>query len=77
MLRSILAGAILSVGVSAPAFAQECLHGPNETTAERARREQAVRFAHPARHEVVRRVLKRPAVRITDWRSSCAGWRPA
>ena len=44
MFRSILAAALLA-GVSAPAFAQECLHGANETVAERTRREQAVQFA--------------------------------
>ena len=46
MLGPILAATVLSVGVSLPAFAQECLHGPNETVPERARREQAVQFAH-------------------------------
>ena len=45
MLKPILLAAIASLGVSAPTFAQECLHGPDETATERARREQAVLYA--------------------------------
>ena len=41
----ILVGVVLSLAGVVPAFAQECLHGPNETAAERTRREQTVRFA--------------------------------
>lgn len=44
MLKPILMG-ILSTVVSAPALAQQCLHGPNETAAERARRQQAIQVA--------------------------------
>jgi hypothetical protein len=45
MLKPILLAAIASLGLPFPTFAQECLHGPNETAAERTRREQAVIYA--------------------------------
>jgi hypothetical protein len=47
MLKRILVAAV--VGLSAPgagAQVQGCLHGPLETSAERARREQAIKVAH-------------------------------
>jgi len=44
MLKSILL-AVATLGISGPALAQECLHGPDETVAERRRREQAVLYA--------------------------------
>jgi hypothetical protein len=45
VLKSILVAVAFSLGGVVPAFAQECLHGANETAAERTRREQAVQFA--------------------------------
>jgi hypothetical protein len=44
MLKRILL-AVATLGISVPTFAQECLHGQNETAAERTRREQAVIYA--------------------------------
>ena len=44
MVKSILL-AVATLGISVPTFAQECLHGQNETAAERTRREQAVMYA--------------------------------
>jgi hypothetical protein len=43
MLKPILLGALLLSPTAA--FAQTCLHGPNETPGERIRREQAIQFA--------------------------------
>ncbi len=43
MFKSILIGALLLS--PAAAFAQTCLHGPNETLNERTRRDQAIQFA--------------------------------
>ena len=43
MFKSILIGALLLS--PAAAFAQTCLHGPNETRNERTRRDQAIQFA--------------------------------
>jgi hypothetical protein len=44
MLKPILF-AVATLGISGPTFAQECLHGQNETAAERTRREQALIYA--------------------------------
>jgi hypothetical protein len=43
MFKPILIGAVLLT--PAAAFAQNCLHGPNETAGERTRRDQAIQFA--------------------------------
>ena len=46
MLKPALVTVALSVVVSSNAAAQECIHGPSETPANRTRREQAIDFAH-------------------------------
>lgn len=45
MLKKSLIVWFLSVGTLAPATAQECLHGPNRTPADRGRADQAIQFA--------------------------------
>ena len=45
MVKSILLAAVVSLGVAVPTFAQQCLHGPDETAPDRARREQATLYA--------------------------------
>ena len=44
MFKPILIGALL-LSAAPTAFAQDCLHGSNETAGERMRREQAIQFA--------------------------------
>ena len=46
MLKSVLVIVALSLVPGLDAVAQECVHGPGETLANRTRREQAVDFAH-------------------------------
>ena len=46
MLKSIVLAAIIGVTGATSALAQQCLHGPNETPANRARREKAIDVAH-------------------------------
>jgi hypothetical protein len=45
MLKIIVLMVLTAIGQVTPAFAQECLHGPNETAGERDRREYAIRVA--------------------------------
>jgi hypothetical protein len=45
VLKKSLIVWFLSVGTLAPATAQECLHGPNRTPADRGRADQAIQFA--------------------------------
>ena len=45
MLKPSLMSVLLLTGPTV-SFAQNCLHGSNETGAERTRREQAIQFAH-------------------------------
>jgi hypothetical protein len=44
MLKPILL-AVATLGLSVPSFGQECLHGADETAAERTRRERALYYA--------------------------------
>jgi hypothetical protein len=46
MVKPIVFGTLLLIGVADSSFAQECLHGRNETAGNRERREQAIRVAH-------------------------------
>ena len=45
MLNRILLSSLMALGGVGTAQAQQCLHGPLETAAERTRREQAIDFA--------------------------------
>ena len=45
MVKSTLLAAVVTFGSAVPTFAQQCLHGPGETAADRARREQATLYA--------------------------------
>ena len=46
MVKSVLIVVVLSLVPDPIALAQECVHGPGETLANRVRREQAIDFAH-------------------------------
>jgi hypothetical protein len=46
MVKPVVVGALLLLGGTTSGFAQECLHGRNETAEHRQRREQAISVAH-------------------------------
>ena len=46
MVKPVVVGALLLLGAATSGFAQECLHGRNETAGHRQRREQAITVAH-------------------------------
>ena len=46
MLNRVALIFVMALGAFSPAFAQQCLHGPDETVAEKERREYAMRVAH-------------------------------
>ena len=46
MVKSVVVGALLVLGGATPGLGQDCLHGRNESAANRQRREQAIKVAH-------------------------------